>query len=155
MKNPHIFEYIEVVSSNVKAYGYNPSFDILSVVFNTGEEYWYFEVGAQTWADFYEAESKGQFLNQQIKTHFRYLKVTLFEQDVLIDAIEHVRRKNINEGHINEPFSATCEKYGLNLEDTWDKVMGRANWYQYQPEEYKREVRQKAIAIEVQEELGY
>ena len=155
MKNPHLFEYIEVESSNIKAYGYNPSFDILTVVFNTGEEYWYFEVQSLTWADFFEAESKGKFLNEVIKNHYRYLKVTAFEQDVLIDAIEYIRRKNVNEGHINEQFSVTCEKFGLNLEDTWDKVMGRTEWYQYQPEEYKKRVRVRATEIELQEQLGY
>jgi hypothetical protein len=155
MKNPQIFEYIEVESSNIKAYGYNPSFDILSVVFNTGEEYWYFEFPALAWADFFEAESKGKFLNEQIKNRYRFQKVTAFEQDVLIDAIETIRRKNVNEGHINEQFSVTCEKFGLNLEDAWFKVLGRLEWYQYQPEEYKQKVRIRVSEIELQKQLGY
>lgn len=155
MKNSHLFEYIEVESSNIKAYGYNPSYDILSVVFHTGEEYWYFEVPALVWADFHDAESKGKFLNVEIKNQYRYLKVTPFEQDLLIDAIEHIRRKNTNQGSVNEPFSQTCEKYGLDFGETWDKVLGRNEWYQYQPEEYKARVRQKAVEIELQETLGY
>lgn len=159
MNNPHLFEYVEVESSNIKAIGYNPSYDILSVTFHkdgmTTDEYWYFEVPPTMWADFYEAESKGKFLHQEIKNHYRFLKVTLFEQEVLIDAIEHIRRKNINDGHVNEPFSATCEKFGLVFEDAWFKVAGRSEWFQYQPEDYKRRVRQKAVEIELQTQLGY
>lgn len=155
MKNPHLFDYIEVESSNIKAYGYNPVYDILSVVFHSGEEYWYFEVDAHAWADLYEAESKGKHLNEYIKNHYRYLKVTMFEQDILIDAIEFISRKNANDGHISMPFSEICRKLNLDFADTWDKVMGRREWYQYQPDEYKARVKQKASEIELHQVLGY
>jgi hypothetical protein len=148
-------EYIEVESSNIKTIGYDPVHDILSVTFHKEgfptDTYWYFEVPALAWADFHDAESKGKFLFSSIKGKYRYLKVTHFKEDLLLDALEMIRRKNVNEGFTNEPLSATCERYGLDYADTWDALMGRQEWYQHQSAEYKREVMAKVAELE----LGY
>lgn len=62
-------------SSNVSEIRYESSSSTLEVVFHNGGTYQYFDVPENIWEAFKYADSKGQFLAQNIKGHYRYAKV--------------------------------------------------------------------------------
>lgn len=66
---------IPVSSSNVAAVGYDPNTQTLQVEFNSGSIYQYFDVPQTIYEALISAESKGKFLNAQIKGYYRYAKV--------------------------------------------------------------------------------
>jgi hypothetical protein len=63
-------------SSDVARIGYDVGWQILSVEFFKGGEYWYFGVPADVALSFSQAPSKGRFLAHQIKGHYRYEKAS-------------------------------------------------------------------------------
>lgn len=65
-------DWIAVNSTNVKAVAYDEKSGTLSVEFNGGNIYEYFDVDEQTFEDLLSASSKGSFFNTRIKNHFRY-----------------------------------------------------------------------------------
>ncbi len=64
-----------VSSSAVTSLGYDESTRTLEVAFIGGSIYRYFEVGPGLWRQLVEAESKGGFLNAEIKPQCDFLKV--------------------------------------------------------------------------------
>lgn len=64
-----------VESSNINQIGYDAVAQELSVRFNSGSVYVYKGVPGPVFADFLGADSKGQFLNQNIKGQYEFAKV--------------------------------------------------------------------------------
>lgn len=62
-------------SSNVAGFGYEESTQTLTVAFKTGGEYQYFDVPQSVFEQMQAAASKGQFLAQNIKGHYRYARI--------------------------------------------------------------------------------
>lgn len=68
-------EYASFSSSNIQMLRYNPDIFTLEVTFHSGGVYQYFDVPLHEWEDFKLAESKGRFLHNNIKGHYRYSRV--------------------------------------------------------------------------------
>ncbi len=64
-----------VRSSNLASVGYDEEQRILEIVFHDGRVYHYLEVPPERVLSLLRAESKGRFLNSEIKPHFRYRAV--------------------------------------------------------------------------------
>lgn len=62
-------------SSNIAGFGYSDNNRILTVEFKNGGRYEYFDVPSQVFEAMKAASSKGQYLAQSIKAHFRYARV--------------------------------------------------------------------------------
>lgn len=62
-------------SSNISLLSYDAASETLQVTFHNGGVYQYFDVSANKWDDFKRADSKGQFLHQQIKDQHRFVKM--------------------------------------------------------------------------------
>lgn len=62
-------------SSNISLISYDAASETLQVTFHNGGTYQYFDVPANKWDDFKRADSKGQFLHQQIKDQHRFVKM--------------------------------------------------------------------------------
>lgn len=63
-----------VVSSNIKSIGYDPLRKKLEVEFNSGSVYRYKDVPKSVYNEFMSADSKGRYLNQNIKYNYKYRK---------------------------------------------------------------------------------
>lgn len=68
-------EFSSFASSNVAAIRYDPEQSLLEVEFLNGGRFQYYDVPEQVAQNFEQAESKGVFLAQSIKGHFRYSRV--------------------------------------------------------------------------------
>lgn len=69
-------EWIETPeSSNIARFGYDEATNTLGVEFKSGGEYQYFDVPQAVFEQMQGAASKGQFLAQNIKGHYRYARV--------------------------------------------------------------------------------
>lgn len=66
----------EVDSSTVKAVGYGKRSNTLVVKFTSGAIYEYKKVPESIYEGLLNAESKGRYLNEQIKGKYEYLKYT-------------------------------------------------------------------------------
>lgn len=66
---------IPLSSSNVASVGYDPKTQTLEVEFQNGNVYQYFDVIQGVYDGLMSAESKGMFLNAQIKGCYRYARV--------------------------------------------------------------------------------
>ena len=64
-----------VQSSNIASVGYDEEQQILEIVFRGGRVYHYLEVPPERVLSLLRAESKGRFLNSEIKPNFRYRAV--------------------------------------------------------------------------------
>ncbi|WP_260926754.1 KTSC domain-containing protein [Novosphingobium sp. 9] len=62
-------------SSNIASLKYDSDTLTLQVSFHNGSAYQYFDVPQQIWEAFKLADSKGVFLNAEIKGTYRYSKV--------------------------------------------------------------------------------
>lgn len=62
-------------SSNISQISYDEATGTLQVTFHNGGAYQYFDVSENKWDDFKRANSKGQFLHQQIKDQHRFVKM--------------------------------------------------------------------------------
>lgn len=68
-------EWIETPqSSNIARFAYEAPSQVLTVEFKTGGTYNYFDIPDVIFEQMTVASSKGQFLAQQIKGHFRYAR---------------------------------------------------------------------------------
>ena len=61
-------------SSNVAGFSYNEATQVLTVQFNSGNRYDYYDVPEQIFEGMNSAESKGKYLNAKIKGHYRYAR---------------------------------------------------------------------------------
>ena len=65
-----------VDSSNIEAIGYDPSTQELHVLFlKSGETYVYYDVEEWVFQEFLHADSKGTYLNTNIKPSYQYAKL--------------------------------------------------------------------------------
>jgi len=64
-----------VQSSNVASIGYDPGTLTLEVEFTNGAVYHYFDVPEVEYQNLIGAESVGSYLNQNIKSHYRYARM--------------------------------------------------------------------------------
>ena len=65
----------QVESSNISSVGYDEDTNTLEIEFHNGGVYQYFDVPFPVYDALIEADSKGQYLAQQIKGKYRYVKV--------------------------------------------------------------------------------
>jgi len=73
---------LSVNSSVAYAIGYDADSQILQVEFQGGEVYQYFDVEAETWEDFYSADSIGEFFNQEIKGNYECDRIdNIYDED--------------------------------------------------------------------------
>lgn len=75
-------KWTEVGSTNVEAVAYDERTHTLAVRFHNGGLYSYHDVDMDIYVDLAHAQSVGQFLNQQVKNRFNYLK-WFNEEDLL------------------------------------------------------------------------
>ncbi|MBV5306472.1 MAG: KTSC domain-containing protein [Desulfobulbaceae bacterium] len=68
-------ERTPVISSNIQAIGYDPDSQTLEVEFNHGSVYQYVGVSQGEHEEMMNADSKGQYLNANIKSHYPYVKL--------------------------------------------------------------------------------
>lgn len=68
-------ERIPVTSSNIAAIGYDPDRSALDVEFKNGSVYQYSGVPASEHDAFMNADSKGKYLNANIKNHYSFVKL--------------------------------------------------------------------------------
>lgn len=63
-------EYVD--SSNIEAIGYDPDARELWVRFVSGSTYVYTNVPPATYSDIMRADSKGSYLNREVKSNYDY-----------------------------------------------------------------------------------
>lgn len=68
-------DFAPFTSSNVRLIRYDPDTSTLQVGFHNGGLYEYFGVPERVAEDFERAASKGTFLAEHIKGHYRYSRV--------------------------------------------------------------------------------
>lgn len=68
-------DFTPFTSSNIAAIRYDAEQSLLEVEFLNGGRYHYYDVPEQIAQAFEQAESKGVYLAQSIKGHYRYSKV--------------------------------------------------------------------------------
>lgn len=61
-------------SSNVAGFCYDDSTQVLTVEFNNGTRYDYYDVPNHIYEGMKTAESIGKYLNSEIKGHYRYAR---------------------------------------------------------------------------------
>lgn len=64
-----------VDSSALIAAGYDAAAKVLRALFRGGRLYDYLDVPRRSWADFQKAESKGAYINAEIKPKHRFRRV--------------------------------------------------------------------------------
>jgi hypothetical protein len=62
-------------SSSVRSAGYDASERVLEVEFRNGGVYQYLDVPGEEYDEFREADSKGRYLNTEIKPNHRYRRL--------------------------------------------------------------------------------
>ena len=66
---------VKVESSNINAIGYDMSFGGLVVEYKSGAKYMYEKVPYELYENLLKAESKGRFVNENVKGKFEYKRV--------------------------------------------------------------------------------
>ena len=66
---------LPVESSSIDAVGYDPASKRLYVRFTSGNNYVYYEVAKRVFDDLLAADSKGRFLNAEIKGAYDYRRL--------------------------------------------------------------------------------
>lgn len=64
-----------VKSSNIDSIGYNKEEQQLFIKFNNGSLYMYNDVPEDVWEDLQNSESKGKFVNNELKNVYDYEKL--------------------------------------------------------------------------------
>lgn len=62
-------------SSNIVRFAYDPQSQILAVEFKAGSTYNYYDIPELIFEQMKAAQSKGQFLAQQIKGRYRFARI--------------------------------------------------------------------------------
>ena len=75
LNNINMEHFSAFESSTISLLSYDAASETLQVTFHNGGTYQYFDVSANKWDDFKRADSKGQFLHQQIKDQHRFVKM--------------------------------------------------------------------------------
>lgn len=65
-------ELVEVVSSNIKRVGYDEK--CLLVEYSSGVKYRYLDVPRSVYKNLLESDSKGKFMNSEVKGKYEYIK---------------------------------------------------------------------------------
>jgi hypothetical protein len=65
---------VDILSSNIKAAEYDTTTKLLTITFNNGHIYDYYDVTWVTFVKFRKSDSQGKFFNTQIKAHYKYKK---------------------------------------------------------------------------------
>jgi hypothetical protein len=68
-------EMQRVASSSLEKIGYDAREHVLRVQFRNGGLYEYYDVPAKVWLELLAAESKGRYVNEQIKESYRCHKL--------------------------------------------------------------------------------
>ena len=66
---------VAIRSSNLNYASYNTTTKILTIIFNNGSIYEYYEVPWPLFSRFRMAESQGKFINIEIGKNFKYKKI--------------------------------------------------------------------------------
>lgn len=61
-------------SSNVAGFCYDDTTKVLTVEFNSGSRYNYYDVPLHVYEGMKIADSKGKYLNAEVKGHYRYAR---------------------------------------------------------------------------------
>ncbi len=61
-----------VISSSIRAIGYDPAERVLEIEFRSGGVYQYFGVPPEVYQEFMGAPSKGKFFEEHLRDEFRY-----------------------------------------------------------------------------------
>lgn len=64
-----------IVSSNISEVGYDDEQKELFVKFNSGKTYQYYDVLAEVFDDFLQADSHGKYFNANIRNAYAYAQV--------------------------------------------------------------------------------
>lgn len=64
-----------VTSTNIDEIGYDNDRRILEILFRNGSTYQYFDVPSQIFEELRSSSSLGQYINSNIKGHFRYSRI--------------------------------------------------------------------------------
>ena len=67
---------LPVVSSMIAGVEYDDETRELDILFSSGKTYRYFDVPAEVYAMLLDAETKGQYFNEEIKGAYRYAEVS-------------------------------------------------------------------------------
>lgn len=67
--------FTDFQSTTVQRISYEEKTSTLEVEFHNGSIYQYFDVPEQIWNAFKTADSKGQFIHQNLKGYYRYSRV--------------------------------------------------------------------------------
>ena len=70
-----MLDWTEVVSSNIKAIGYDADSEELHFKFMNGTEYAYYGAPKEVYDEMMQAPSKGKFFYSEIKDKFVYRKI--------------------------------------------------------------------------------
>lgn len=65
-----------VKSSDISSVGYDESKSELHIKYNTGQNYIYHKVPKSVYENLLQADSKGRFVNYQVKKNFTFEKVS-------------------------------------------------------------------------------
>jgi hypothetical protein len=68
-------ERIPVSSSTIASIGFDEDSSTLEIEFLSGSVYQYFDVPFNIYNGLIDSDSKGQYMNQFIKGHYRFVKV--------------------------------------------------------------------------------
>ncbi len=68
-------DWVNVTSSNISCVKYDEDNNVLTVRFNSGAEYEYYDVYSDDYYNLISAPSCGSFLNHNIKGKYRYEKI--------------------------------------------------------------------------------
>lgn len=105
-------ERIKVESSNIESIGYEEETKILIVEFKSGSAYSYAGVPSIVFKKMLESDSKGRFLNNNIKPIFLATKLKLSEESEEIEKVVEQKQSLVQEDKVEE----LKEEKGVNAE---------------------------------------
>jgi len=105
-------ERIKVESSNIESIGYDEESKTLIVEFKSGSTYSYIGVPSIVFKKMLESDSKGKFLNNNIKPVFLATKLKLSEESEEIEKVVEQKQSLVQEDKVEE----LKEEKGVNAE---------------------------------------
>lgn len=104
----------EVTSSNIKSVGYSPIRRKLEVEFKSGDVYRYKGVPNSVYKNFMSSDSKGKYLNKDIKYNYPYRKHSDRNGDTVKGSWQRLERKE-KQAFIDHVESMEKLAKGMNL----------------------------------------